>query len=137
MSEFLSISDLIKNVVSRLPSNAKIPSEATVRYAFAPANMHSRTSMYYTGIVNLKHAIQRRQLRAFHTDAHYCNALYRYMREMAIRYREESVFLSCDEKSKINYGEPGNIISSEVRGKINCTRKFCLDALDHDLQSKG
>ena len=126
--EFLSIPDLIKKVALRLPSDTKIRSEATVRYAFAPPNMHFRTSKYYTGIVNLKYVVQRRQLRAFHTDA----------RELAVIYREDSVFLSCDDKSKMDYGEQANVISTGVRGKKSVVLvNSVLGTLDHDLQSKG
>ena len=70
MSQFLIISDLTKQVKARVPEGTKIPLESTVIRAFAPTNMHKKTSQYYTEHVQLKHTIQRRQLRAFHTDAH-------------------------------------------------------------------
>ena len=85
MSEFISTRDLIEQVKKDLPEGTPIPSETPVTFAFAPPNIHAKSPQYYTGKINLKHAIQR-QLRAFHTDAHYCNALFRYMKEMAIKY---------------------------------------------------
>ena len=75
MSEFLSIKDLISQVQKRVPAETPIPSESTVIHAFAPLNILSKTAQYYTGKINLKHTVQRRQLRAFHADAHWCNSL--------------------------------------------------------------
>ena len=81
MSQFLSISNLIKQVKAWVPEGRNIPLEPTVIHAFAPPDMHKKTSQYYSGCVQLKHAIQRRQLQAFHTDAHWFSTLYRYWRD--------------------------------------------------------
>ena len=70
MSEFLSIKDLISQVQKRVPAETPIPSESTVIHAFAPPNIHLKTAQCYTGGIHLKHTVQRRQLRAFHADAH-------------------------------------------------------------------
>ena len=100
--------------------------------------MHAKTSQYYTGRVNLRHVVQRRQLRSHHADAHYVSALYKYMREMAIENRDSSVFVSADDKAKVDFGEPGAAISSGVRGKKSIVpTTSTLAALDHDLNSKG
>ena len=76
MSKFISIRDVIEQVKKDLSERTPIPSETTTTFAFAPPNIHATSSQYYTGKINLKHAIQRRQLKAFHTDAHYCNVLH-------------------------------------------------------------
>ena len=138
MSNYLSVRDLIEQVKAKIPSDAPVPSESTVIFAFAPPNTHAKSSQYYTGRLNLKHAIQRRQLRAFHTDAHWCSALFRYLCEMAVKYREHSLFLSCDDKAKIEVGEPSYAISSGVRGKKSIIPATSyLGALDHDMNQKG
>ena len=138
MSEFLSVKDLISQVKERLPPKTLIPSESTVIHAFAPPNMHSKTAQYYTGRINLKHTVQRRQLRAFHVDAHWCNALYRYLRELAIKNRDSCTFISCDDKAKVVFGEPGSAISTGVRGKKTIVpTTSTLGALDHDVDKKG
>ena len=113
----LIFSDLIKQVKTKLPEDAAVPSEATVIYSFAPTNAFSRSPQYYTGKINLKHTIQRRQLRSYHTDSHWCNALYRYVREIAITQKESCIFLSCDDKAKVDFGESGALLSTGVRGK--------------------
>ena len=105
---------------------------------FAPPNMHNKTCQYYTGRVQLKHVIQRRQLRAFHTDAHWCSTLYRYLRELAVQNCEKCVFISYDDKAKIDFDEPGALVSSGVRGKRSIIpTTSMLDALDHDVGQKG
>ena len=134
MSQFISICDLIAKFKAKLPKDTPIPSEATVLYSFAPPNMFSKSSQYYTREINLKNAIRRRQLRSFHADSHYCNELFRYMREMAIEHKENCLFISYDNKAKVDYGEPGTALLTGVGGKkslipINST----LGALDHDV----
>ena len=138
MSQFLSISNLIKQIKARVPEGTNIPSESTVIHVFAPPNMHKNTSQYYTGHVQLKHAIQRRQLRAFHTDAHWCSALYRYLRDLAIQNHKKCVFISGDHKAKIDFGEPEALVSSGVRkkGSIIPTTSL-LGSLEHNVNQKG
>ena len=65
MSQFLSISDLIKQVKARVPEGTNIPLESTVIHAFAPSNMYKKRSQYYTGHVHLKHAIQKGSYELF------------------------------------------------------------------------
>ena len=138
LSQFLSISDLMKQVKPRVPEGTNIPLESTVIYAFAPPTMHKKTSQYYNGHVQLKHAVQRRQLRAFHTDAHWCVALYWYLRELAIQNCKKCVFISCEDKTKIDFDEPGALVSSGVSGKRSFIRTTStLGALDHDVNQKG
>ena len=57
---------------------------------------------------------------------------------MAIKYREDSLFLSCDDKAKIDYGEPGYALSTGVRGRKSIVpTTSTLGALDHDVNQKG
>ena len=138
MSEFLCIKDLISQVQKRVPAETPILSESTVIHAFAPPNIHSKTAQYYTGKISLKHTVQRRQLRAFHADAHWCNALYRYLRELVIKSKNSCMFISCDDKVKVSFGEPGSAISSGVRGKRTIVpTTTTLGSLDHDVDHKG
>ena len=44
----------------------------------------------------------------------------------------------CDDKSKIDIGEPGALVSTGVRGKKTLAPSSTqLSALDHDVQSKS
>ena len=134
MREFISIRDLIEQVKKDLLEGAPIPSETTVTFVFA----HAKSSQNYAGKITLKHTIQKRQLSAFHTDAHYCNVFFCYMREMAIKCREDFLFLSCNDKAKIDYGEPGYALSTGVCGRKSVVpTTSTLGALDHDVNQKG
>ena len=138
MSEYLSIRDLINQVKERIPEDSPIPSVSTVIYSFAAPNMYAKTVQYYTGKTNLTFVVQRHQLHAYHTDAHWCYALFRYFREMAIMYRGKSLLLTCDDNAKIDFGEPGCMLSTGVRGKKTLVPTISiLGALDHDVSQKG
>ena len=53
---------------------------------------------------------------------------------MAIMYRGECVLLSCDDKAKVDFGEPGAVLSTGVRGKKSLVfMTSILGALDHDV----
>ena len=56
---------------------------------------------------------------------------------MVIMYRGECVLLSCDDKVKVDFGEPGSVLSTGVRGKKSLIlTTSILGALDHDLSQK-
>ena len=62
MSKLVSIRDLIEQVKKDLQEGTSIPSETSITFVFVPPNIHVKSSQYYAGKINLKHAIQRRQL---------------------------------------------------------------------------
>ena len=48
------------------------------------------------------------------------------------------MFLSCDDKAKIDYGKPGYALSTGVRGtKSIVPTASTVGALDHDINQKG
>jgi hypothetical protein len=138
MAKYVSVRDLMEDVKRDLPPDAKIPSESTVLFSFAPKNAYINTSRLYKSLVPLKFKVQTRQLRLSHMDEHFCAAQYKYMRLYAIDNRDNVRFLSIDDKSKIDYGEPGQHVASGVRGKKSIVpSSSTLSALDHDVSSKG
>ena len=67
-----------------------------------------------------------------------CVALYWYLRELAIQNCKKCVFISCEDKTKIDFDEPGALVSSGVSGKRSFIRTTStLGALDHDVNQKG
>ena len=107
MARAISVHDLIDQVTSRCPEGTPIPSEAWVKYNFCPRNPRSKSTKHYTGRLNVKRHIQKRLYRKEHPDSHYCAALYRYLREFAVMYRDIAHFISIDDKHRIKVGEPG------------------------------
>lgn len=115
-----------------------IPSESTVLLAFVPKNAHANVSKLYKGRVPMKMKVQTRQLRASHQDEHYCASLFKMLREYAVKFREQISFVCMDDKSKIDFGEPGVHISSGFRGRKSIVPvESALSCLDHDVSSKG
>ena len=86
--------DLKEEVQKRIPPDTPVPCDMTIMYAFAPPNSFTKSSQRYTGRVNLKHAVQRRQLRAYHVDSHYCNAIRKYIKEFAVENKPSTLKLS-------------------------------------------
>lgn len=138
IAHYISVPDLIKQVKSNLPDDAPIPSEPTVLFSFVPKNTHNNVSKLYKSKVPLRMSIQTRQLRASHMDDHFCAAMFKYMREYSVLYRDETTFVCLDDKSKLDFGEPSLALSSGVRGKKAIVPlNSMLSCLDHDCQSKG
>jgi hypothetical protein len=138
LAKYISVPDLISEVSNDLPAGTPIPSESTVLYSFVPKNSHARTAKLYKSKIPLQFKIQSRQLRSSHIDEHYCCALFKYMRQYAVKFGEHVAFACVDDKCKVDFGEPGQAISSGVRGKksiVPCGST--LSALDHDMSSKG
>ncbi|PKY53552.1 hypothetical protein RhiirA4_547713 [Rhizophagus irregularis] len=137
----MSIADLKKIIIERLEkkygtplsSEIFIPSDEYIRLQFWPANTTTNAASKYTGRFEIKYKVQSRQLSKFHVDAHYCAALFRYMRLFAIKYRNYCSLICADDKHKVPIGE-GIATSSGVRNKSSLTpANMELSSSDHDF----
>ena len=138
IAHYISVPDLIKQVKKNIPDDVPVPSEATVLFSFIPKNTHNNVSKLYKSKVPLRMSIQTRQLRAPHMDDHFAAAMFKYMREYAVQFKDDTTFVCLDDKSKLDFGEPSVAISSGVRGKKAIVPlNSVLSCLDHDCQSKG
>lgn len=134
MAKAISVRDLIVQVTSRCPEGTGIPSESWVKYNFCPKNPRAKSSAHHTGRLKVKRQVQRRLFCKEHLDGHYCAALYRYLREFAVRYRDVSIFVSVDDKHRIKVGEPGFPLAAVERGKeviVSMRETFVVG--DHDF----
>ena len=60
------------------------------------------------------------------------------MKEVAVQKKDTSCFLSCDDKTTINYREPGHALSTGVRRRTSIVpSRSLLGALDHDVKKRG
>lgn len=138
ISKYISVRDLIEQVRSKLPEGIPIPSESTVLFAFVPKNAHNNVAKLYKGRIPLRLKVQTRQLRTSPQDEHYCAAMFKYIKQYAIKVHDDCTFVCMDDKSKVDFGEPGQYTSSGVRGKKSIVpMNSTLSCLDHDVQSKG
>lgn len=130
----LSVPDLLCEVSKRVEPGTPIPSVQWLRLQFWPKTPSAKVALQYTGRLKLKYMVQKRQMRKYHEDAHYASALFRYQKEMAIKYRSHSTFVSLDDKHKVPLGEPGYPVASVERGKkvlVSVEKSFMVG--DHDF----
>ena len=71
LAQAISIRDLRNQVEQHCPAGTPIPSLEWIRLQFWPKSHQSKQSCRYTGRLEVKFAVQRRQWRLNHDDAHY------------------------------------------------------------------
>jgi hypothetical protein len=135
LAKALSARDLLEQVAKRCPEGIAVPSKQWLRLQFWSKNPSLKSSLQYTGKLEVKFMVQACQLRKHHEDAHYCSALFRYLREMCIKFRDHCQLVCMDDKHKWKVGEPGLPVEAIERGKQVCVstngKKFAV--ADHDF----
>ena len=125
--------DLIDEVSKMCPGEP-IPSEQWVRLQFFPRNSHAKTASQYTSQFPVRMMVQKRQFRREHMDSHYCAALFRYMREYAVTYKDLASFVCVDDKHRIKCGEPGHPVAAAERGQhVVVSKNELFEVADHDF----
>lgn len=61
--------------------------------------------------------VQQRNIRKLSENDYYCNVLFKYAREIAIRFNEHPTFVSTNNENKIKVGEPGCPLSVVIIGE--------------------
>ena len=78
--------------------------------------------------------VQKRQFRKSHIDEHYCAAIFRYLREYALKLQDECLFICLDDKHRLKVGEPGFPVAAAERGRrviVSLNEEFQVG--DHDF----
>ena len=105
-----------------------------VRLQFCPKNPRAKVASQYKAQFNVQMMVQKRQFRHDHIDSHYCAALFRYMREFALRYHDLSMFVSLDDKHQIKIGEPNYPVAAAERGRrVIVAENNIFEVGDHDF----
>src|SRR4051794_32587131 len=77
--------------------------------------------------------IQIYQICKFHIDSHYCSALWRYLREFAIKFKEYITLICTNDKHKVLIGK-SVATSTGVRNKSALTPvDGILNSCNHDF----
>ena len=127
------IDERLSEVSKLVGAEVPVPSEQWLRLQFWPKDPTARSSLQYTGRLKVKYLVQKRQLRKYHEDVHYASALFRYEKEMAIKFRSYATLVSMDDKHKVPVGEPGYPVACVERGKkVLCAidKPFTVGDLD-------
>ena len=84
-----------------LPPGTPIPSESLVSLSCLPPSSRKATAKLYSGKLNIRFTIQRRQLHRHHEDNHYVNALKLYAKQFTVEGGSSVIFISYDDKAKV------------------------------------
>ena len=134
MASAISVRDLLQQVTIRCPPSTPLPSRSWLSLQFWPKSSHNHSKIHYTGRYFVKYMIQARQFRKNHEDAHFAASVFRYQREMAIMFKEYSLFLCIDDKHRVKMGEPGYPVAAAERGKrVLVSRDLKFEVSDHDF----
>ena len=115
------------------------PSQEWVRLQFSSINPYTNIAVKYTGRFEIKYTLQRRQMRADHPDSKYAHINYTYLKEFAVKFKNNTTLAYMDDKATVPIGEPLNTISMGVRGhkKLLGAVDGCIGAFDHDQKLGG
>lgn len=134
LARVISVRDLLQQVTARCPPSTPIPSRSWLSLQFWPKNVHAQSKIHYTGRFKVKYMVQARQFRKDHEDAHFAAAVFRYQRECAVKFRDQSIFVCMDDKHRIKIGEPNYPVAAAERGKRVLVRKDeVFEVGDHDF----
>ena len=84
LATWISLDDMMQQAVEKCPPDTPVPSKSLVRLQFAPRNPYAMRAWNFTSKIDVQYKIQRRQLRLTHPDEHYCNALFKHLKEYTI-----------------------------------------------------
>ena len=140
LSNVISIRDLHELVKNRMKDELEerydedlVPSTSTLYLQFMPSANNRLTSLRFKSRFNVQMKVQRRLLHIDHIDAHYGNAIIKYLRSFAVRYRDHCCFFCADDKARVMIGPPGVYLQSGVRNKPQLAPAGIeMLALDHD-----
>lgn len=108
------------------PEGTLIPSQQWVRLQFCPKNSRKKAAAQFCSRLPIKMMVQKCQFRQHHIDSHYSAAIFRYLHEYAVMFRESSLH---GESS-----EPGTpLAAAEIGQQVLVTTAETLEVCDHDL----
>ena len=94
------------------------------------------TAMNYTSRFNVRFMVQQRNIRKFSPDDHYCNALFKYAKQLVIKFSDHCAFISIDDECKIKVGEPNCPVAAVAHGKrVLVSKEQVFQVADHDMSS--
>ena len=102
--------------------------------AVSPKKPRTKAAGLYRKRLPIKMMVQKRQFRKSHIDEHYCAAIFHYLREYALKLRDDCLFICLDDKHRLKVGEPGFPVAAAERGRrviVSLNEEFQVG--DHDF----
>ena len=106
-----------------------IPTFSWFLLQFWPTHQTASKMLHHTARFRITRVVQTRLFRKSNPDAHYTNAVYKFMRERVVKNCQNIAFFSADAKNKVPIGEPGYPIAAVTRGKeviVGLNEKFLV-----------
>ena len=117
MAKAISARDLVEQVSKLCPPGTPIPLVQWVHLQFHPKNPRTKAAAQFRKTIPVKMMIQQRQFRHSHVDSHYCAAIFRYLKEYALKLCDHALLVCLDNKHRLKVGKPGLPVASVERGK--------------------
>ena len=134
----LSVRDLYEKckvyVIEKGVTQENITSLSWFKFHFWPKSSYMATAMNYTGQFNNHFMVQQRIIKKFSPDGHYGNALFKYAKQLAIKFSDHCPFISTNGKYKIKVGEPNFLVAALACGKrVIVSKEQVFQVFDHDM----
>ena len=134
LAKAISIRDFREQVQKRCPSVTPIPCDEWLQLQFWPKIPKTRAALSHTGRLKVQYMVQAKQFRKSHPDEHYAAALFRYMREFAVKFKTVTEMVCLDDKHRMKVGEPGYPVAAVERGRrVIVKMGTSFEVADHDF----
>ena len=81
-----------------------------------PKTPKACVSLQYTGRLNVRFTVQKHQFPKSHEDEHHAAAIFRYLREYAIKLKDYCTMICIDDNHWLKVGELGFPVAAAERG---------------------
>lgn len=117
------------------PAEKDFPSVSTVRRQGVAPNPRFRAAKYYKGKIKFRSAPRKNDLTRFHPDFHISAAAVKIFLELSAVFKDDVLFLSCDNKNKLVLGAPANSNPAKPCGMYMTDSQPSLP--DHNFPAPG
>ena len=114
----------------------RILSKLWFKFQFWLKNSCVHFSVNFTGRLKVRYMVQQRNIRKLSENDYYCNVLFKYAREIQIRFNEHPTFVSTNNENKIKVGEPGCPLSVVIVGEnVLVANQYATQLADQNFSS--
>ena len=113
---------------------SEIPSYVWFLMQFWPTTQSALKILHHTGRFKVCRMVQARLLRKNNPDTHYAKPVQKFLKQRAIKNRNNVAFFSANAKCKVSVGETGFPVAAVARGKkvvVDVNETFRV--ADHDF----
>ena len=87
---------------SKSLTEENIPSFSWFKFQFWPKDLYANSGFNYSGRLKIRYIVQKYSMNKVHEDDQYCGAIFNYLKEFSVCFRNHCAMVSTDDKNKIN-----------------------------------